>query len=221
MPGADDQQNLQPGADASKTQNPSDSGNQGGDGSFGSLEDAMKEIKRLRQENAGHRTKNKTLEESLTSFNDKFTKINKHLGIQDQVDPEEQIKGLSSNNEQLTLELSLQQLARVNGIPMEQDEYFRFLIGKKFEALKDGEEISDEQISEVVAEVGKYSGFKKDFKTSTGLGDGKTKNPPASDSGKETVTTEQFSKMTFAQKNQLFEENKELYNKLSAASRRR
>lgn len=185
---------------------------------FGDLDEANKEIKRLRNENAGHRTKNKTLEESLSAFNDKFSKINKHLGIEDEADPAEQLQSLTAQNEQLGIEISLQQLARTQGIPVEHDEYFRFLIGKKFEALKEGEELSDEAITEVVAEVQKYSGFKGN--KSTGLSGGQAPSNKKGDGDKGgDVTVEQYKKMSLVEKSKLFEENKELYLKLQKASR--
>lgn len=184
---------------------------------FSDLDEANKEIKRLRNENAGHRTKNKTLEESLSSFNDKFSKINKHLGIEENVDPEEQLQGLTAQNEQLSIEISLQQLARTQQIPVEHDEYFRFLIGKKFESLKEGEELSDEAINEVVAEVKKYSGFKGNKSTGLSGGQAPAKN---GEGGKgDEVTAEQFKKMSLVDKSKLFEENKELYLKLQKAAR--
>lgn len=184
---------------------------------FSDLDEANKEIKRLRAESADRRTKNKTLEESITSLSEKLGKINTHLGIKDDVDPAEQLQGLTAQNEQLSIEISLQQLARTQQIPVEHDEYFRFLIGKKFEALKEGEELSDEAINEVVAEVKKYSGFKGNKSTGLSGGQAPAKN---GEGGKgDEVTAEQFKKMSLVDKSKLFEENKELYLKLQKATR--
>lgn len=203
-----------------------DPGGAGGDGAFTDIGKANEEIKRLRGENASRRTANKELDAQLKAFSDTLGKVTKHLGIDEKADPVEVAKQLGEKNSSLELEVSLLQLARAHNIPADQDDYFRFLLSKEFETLKDGEELSDEKIEAVVAKVNAVGApSNQDGKqNSTGLGnkkgaDGKGNPPPAGGDSKKEVTVEQFKKMDVIQKGKLFTENKELYLKLQAESR--
>lgn len=220
MPGADDNNNPNPGdKDKNKEKpnpNPGDKGNGGsGDDLDGmSPEDMKKVIKDLRKENAASRTKSKSQEDSFKTLSEQLSGIKKHLGIKDDVDPAEQIKGLTAKTEDLELELSLQQLARAHNIPVEHDEYFRFMIGKKTSALKDDEELGEDAIKEVVEEVQKYSGFKsaKPNKNGTGVDEnGGGKKDPASGGGG-GMTPEQFAKLNINEKSKLYVDNKPEYD---------
>lgn len=200
-------------------------GNGSGDGAFTDIAKANEEIKRLRGENANRRTTNKELDAQLKAFSDTLGKVTKHLGIDEKADPVEVAKKLSETNQGLELEVSLLQLARTHNIPADQDDYFRFLLSKEFEKLKDDEELSDEQIEAVVAKVNSVkapAGSGGENKTGLGdkSGDGKKKDPPPAGGGKNEVTLEQFKKFNVVQKSELYNSNKELYLKLQAESRK-
>lgn len=233
MPGADDNNtnnNPNPGdADKNKNNQNPNPGDKGGgdpgadDNNEMSPEDMKKVIADLRKENAAHRTKGKSQEDSIAKLSEKLGQISKHLGLKDEeADPAVQVKELTSKTEALELELSLNQLARENGIPVEHDEYFRFLIGKKFAALeesgKEDEELSAEQIAEVVEEVKKYSGFKatKPNGNQTGVDEGGGKKPAG---GGDSMTPEQFAKLNYNEKTKLFTDNKAEYDRLYKAAK--
>lgn len=219
MPGADDENNNQPGADdknKDQNQNPGGNGggnNQGGDDEL-SLEDAKKIIKDLRKENANHRTKGKSQEDSLKSLGDQLASIKKHLNIKDDVDPAEQLKSLTEKSDNLELELTFTQLARQHSIPVENDEYFRFLMGKKLAGLKDDEELGDDAIAEVVAEVQKFGGFKQEKPNGNRSGVDEKGGKKPNGGGNEAMTPEEFAKLNFNEKTKLFTDNKPEYDRL-------
>ena len=196
-----------------------DAGKEAGTGlGFKSIEDAEAEIKKLRKESADRRVKGKTQEDELKTLADQLGSIKKHLGIKDDVSPEETIKDLQTKYADLELKSALRELAFDNGIGKEDEEYFNFLISKKFESLKDDEELPEAELQKVVDEVkakskGKAAG-------STGVNDAsKDKNP---DGGAGETTVEQFVKMSTAEKQELFNKNQGLYDRLfnEAASKR-
>ena len=184
---------------------------------FSNVDDAWKEIKKLRGENAGHRNKNKEIDSHNSKINGELAAIKKHLGIKDEEDPKETISQLTTKTESLEFELSIVTLARAHSVPADQDDYFRFLLQKEFAALKEGEEIKDEQVTAVVEKVKAAGGGGAAKKTSTGMGDG-GKGKDAG-SGGEATTVEQFKKMGIAEKTALYNKDPELYKKLNAASR--
>lgn len=220
MPGAQNQDpnNNQPGAGENNNSNANDpagsggaGGDNGGDDSFGNDPAKLQaEIKRLRTENAKHRTKNKSLEDQMSSMSGSLGKIKQHLGIQDDVAPEQQVEELTAQNEALQMELSIAGLEHAHGISAEQKDYFRFLLSNKFNELKDGEEMTDEQIAEIVQTAKKVGGVQKN---STGL----NSNGKDNQGGNPQVTVEQFRKMSLMEKSKLYTENQDLYLKLSAA----
>ena len=212
--------------EAKKSKNqPAGQGGQGGDKKpIASLEDALKVIEDLRKENAGYRTKGKSQEDTLSNLTEQLSSIKKHLGIEEQIDPVEQVKGLSSENEALQDELALMQLARMHNVPVEADEFFRFKISKKFAELKEGEELSEEAINEVLEDVQKYSAFnvEKPNGNSSGVGgkggSGDGKKPPAKHNPSQ-LSAEDFAKMNLTQKSQLFVSNRAEYDRLYKAAK--
>lgn len=197
-------------------------GTGGGDSNpFANLDDAWKEIKRLRSENGSHRNKNKEIESQFALLNEKFGKITKHLGMDEQEDPEKVISTLKQNSEALEMELELQKLARLHSISADQDEFFRFLLHKKFTSLKENQEITDEEINEIVAKAKNQSAGQEDKtnkNNSTGIGTGAKKTPAAG--GDSEPTVEQFKKMGVVEKGNLYTKNPELYKQLNAQSRK-
>lgn len=174
-------------------------------------------LKKLRGENAKHRTKNKELTSKLTGFEGTLAKLKAAFGGEDeQTDPAELAQSLQARNEALEVELGIAQLTMEHGIPTEGQKYFRFLIEQQADELAEGEEISDEQITKIVAEVSKTIGKGKGSTNanSTGLNGGKRPDPDAAGA----VTVEQFSKMTIAEKNELFLKDQQQYQKLFNAA---
>lgn len=211
---------LKADADAKAAQEAGKAG--GADDENLSPEDMKKIIKDLRKENAGHRTKGKSQEDAFKKLNDELGGIKKHLGIKEDQDPAEQLKELTSKSEALEFELSMQQLARANGIPVEHDDYFRFMIGKKIAAIeaegKEGDELSEQAITEVVTEVQKYTGFKATKPNGNSSGVDDNVKPPAG-GGKEAMTPEAFAKLSMAEKSKLYVDNKPEYDRLLASAK--
>ena len=180
----------------------------GGD-DFADPAKALAEIKKLRAENAKHRTKNKSLEEQMGKVNGTMTKLKSALGIESEdEDPETQVATLKQQNEALQMQAALSQLCEDNEIPSKGKKYFNFLIAQEFETLDEGEEISEERIAEIAKET------KKMFLAggSTGVdASGKAKDPDAATG---SVSAAQFAKMNVGEKSALYSKDSALYQKL-------
>lgn len=217
MPGAEDMKNDQTGADdKTKDQNQGEDNQSGADDQSGDdgadFSDPVKakaEIEKLRKEAAKHRTKAKDLEGKMQDLNGKFDKLKKAFGGEDEeVDPEKMIQQLQAEKEALAIEVSISQVARAHAIPAEQDKYFRFLLAEKMEGLEEGEEITDEDVALIAAEVMKVSS--KAAKNSTGV------NSAGKHSGESSgeTTVEAFAKMNVGEKSALYAKNPAEYNRL-------
>ena len=230
MPGAEDKKD-QPGADEKEITQEKPAGQEAQeevvtDDEEMSPEDMKKVIKDLRAENAKSRTKGKAQEAEFKKLGDQLGAIKKHLNIEDEKSPEVEIVSLKEANDNLVFELSMNQLAREHDIPVEHDEYFRFLMGKEIAKLqengKEGDELSDEQLEKVIAETKKYAGYKseKPNKNGSGIPDGEGKGKKPSKDGESGVTAEQYKKMTLAEKNAIYTKDSALYNKLESEARK-
>lgn len=220
MPGADDTKDQKPATPPGEG-NPPDDGKppgeepEGGEDDLGDFADpkkAMEEIKKLRKEAADRRTKAKEAETKFNALNAKLEKLSKLFGDEDEVDPETKLKTLQEEKEALEIEASIAHLSRVYQVPVEQDDYFRFLLSQRLGALKEGEELGEDELMEVIEKVkavaapGKPSG-------GTGLG-GQKPQPGAG----EAVTVDQFKKMSTLEKSALYQKNPALYDKLRQES---
>lgn len=182
-----------------------------GEGDFADPVKALAEIKKLRAENAKSRVKNKSLEDNLTQINGTMTKLKGALGIEtDEVDPEKQVASLRQENEALQVQAAVNELCREHEIPRKAEKYFQFLIAQEFEALKEGEEISDERMLEISAEAKKT--IAPAAATSTGAKT--TKGVPNPDASAGSVSAAQFAKMNSGEKSALYVKNPEQYQKL-------
>lgn len=189
-------------------------GQTGGEGTGPkTLEEAAGIIASLRKENAKHRTKNKSLEENVGRSASELKKVKEALGLSedDQEDPKTTIANLQKQNEAAQVDLSIAELAIEHGITADKKKYFKFLLAEKIGNLEDGEEISDEDIASVVAEVKGVSGKKQ---TSTGQGG---KVPSGDTSG--AITVEQFGSMSLAERSEVYDKNPDLYESLMAKAR--
>ena len=206
-----------PGAD-----DPSDDGTGGqgdddgaGGEDFSDPEKAKAEIKRLRDENAKSRIKNKKFETELSAQKGVVGKLKAALGIEDDAaDPETQIKDLKSQNENLVVQAAMNDLCDEHDIPSASKKYFKFLVSEEFAKLKDDEEISDERVAEIAAEAKKVGGSGgKNPNSSTGV-DGNAgggKKPAGKD---DALDVAQFVKMNLGEKSALYTKNPSLYQKL-------
>jgi hypothetical protein len=179
-------------------------------------------IQSLRKENAKYRTSAKERDDRLSALEEMQAKRDKALkaalGMEDEDDDvpvEQRLEAATQVQNQLAFQNEVLQLALENGITGDQNEYFQFLVSKAVSELGDDGEFTDEDLAEIVAKVKGVSGSAGSGSTSVGTsGEGQT--PPPASSGSDTITAEDFAKMSFSEKGQLFGKNEALYKKLNA-----
>jgi hypothetical protein len=214
MPGADENTQLQPGAeDTTQTteqtgaaQDQQQAPEQGG--GIQTLEQAMDEIKKLRAENAKHRNRNKELDSSLGEREQILQKMKHALGLEEETDPAEHLEALAQQNQQLQVELTVKELVQNFGVPNETEKYFRFLLSERLESLEEGEELTEDEIEVLAQEARKIRGGAVGSSTGLSL----EKQPNASAQG--TVSAADFAKMGLSERSQLYTKNPALYQKL-------
>lgn len=189
----------------------------GGDdaGDFADPAKALAEIKKLRAENAKHRTKNKSLEEKLGSIDGTMKKLKSALGVEDESeDPEQKLKTLQAQNEAMQMQMAMSDLCREHEIPRKGEKYFNFLIAQEFESLKEGEEISEDRILEISKET--KAMFSSGGASSTGVDTSKKPNPGEKP---DSLSAAQFAKMNPGEKSALYVKDPNQYNKLFQEAR--
>lgn len=179
-------------------------------------------IAKLRGESAKHRTKAKELGSKLTQTEAQKKAILKAAGIEDESEsPEVKLQAATSEKHALTFRNATLELALENGIAKDDVEYFQFLIEKRAAGLKDDEELSDEQMAGIIADVKKRGG-KGAGNTSVGQGKGAsggTGGSPNPEGTNTAVTLDQFCKMNMSEKTKLYGQNADLYNQLMSQAR--
>ena len=179
---------------------------------FSDAKKAEAEIKKLRAENAKSRLKNKDLDGQMASMKATFDKLQAAFGGEkDETPPEEKVKQLQSQSEAMAVEGSITQLAWEQGIPFEQGDYFKFLLLKQFESLEEGEELSEEALSEVIAKVKGTQGGSGT--NSTGLN---SNAAPAPKAGAGDITVQKFVAMNLGEKSALYAKDQATYTRLFA-----
>jgi hypothetical protein len=177
-------------------------------------ESARNLIKSLREENAKHRTKNKELGEGQSKL--KQALVDAGIIENDEVEPEEKIKGLSAEVHGAQMRNALLEAALEHDVPKTQLKYFQFLITERLETLEEDGELSQDDIAEIAAEVKKMgmggSGA-KGAKSSAGTGSA----PQAGGDGR--ITQEQFDSMGILEKSELYTKQPEVYQQLFTASK--
>ena len=184
-----------------------------GDAGIDNLEDAKKVISELRKENASHRTAKKGLESQVGAVNERLSQFETGLkklfgGDDEKLTPEQRIEGLQAQNEQLELKSALRDAASELSVGKDSYDYFEFLVSKKLDKLKEGEDLSDE----VLAECAKLANSKASNSTSVGK-EGGDPPPPGNPIDGET-SVEEFQLMGVVARSRLFNTNKALYEKL-------
>ncbi len=182
-----------------------------------------KYIEDLRKENARYRTDAKTSKTQFDGLNDRFGKLEgglkQALGLEDEeITLEDQVSGLTNVNQNLEFKLAVRDIADEVGISgKDACGYFEYLVEQESGKLKDGEEISEERMDELISSVLKIHGNDKSSSTSI-KGEGEGGRNPKPD-GKTDVTLEEFSSMGTLQKGELFGKNPTLYNSLMKQAR--
>jgi hypothetical protein len=195
----------------SQQTNQSNSGGKSGSGSIDELPEwAKNEIKSLRGESAKHRTTNNELKSKL----DGFEQILKKAGLVNDeiVDPEKALSSVTAQAEALAINNALMEIALDNGLPKEQFKYFSFLMNEKLAELEEGQEMTEEDLAEILEQVG--TGHTTQKANSSFAGQGKERK-----TGGDEVTLEAFSKMTIMQKSALYQKDQATYNRLMGEAR--
>ncbi len=177
-----------------------------------SLDDKTKKyIKKLRGENAKRRTDHNV----MTSKMEKWEKGLKSMfgDDEDETPPEQKLEAMSGQYESAVTENAILKLALENGITgAENVEYFEFQMGKILGSLEEGEEMTEEQLDEVLAKCSRSGGKANTSTKDSGKGG---KGPEKKDG---ETTQAEFDKMGISQKSLLYGKSPELYNKLMANS---
>jgi hypothetical protein len=176
-------------------------------------EEYKKQIKKLRAENAKRRLKEKKNAEKMN----KFEKALKVLGgDDDDDDPDKKLDAITSDYESAVTRTAVLELALENGISGSENlEYFEFLMGKALNSLDEGDEMTEEQLEEILEKCSAKGGGEKANTSTRDKGKGK-KKPEGDQNGE--VTQEEFDKMGMMGKSALYQKNPELYEKLRANS---
>ena len=205
------------------------SGSQGGSHSQGANGgdefDVEKLQGRLKAANAEAKTRRLENEQLLSriqemeqSQQDLMKKISEAAGIK--VEGEEKPKAddtLNALQEQIALkdaELELMEASLEFGITSKQDrKYFRFLLDDAMSSKKDGEELSEDELNGIVAQVKQRSMAQGNSQTSTSFTEGLGNHQAASGSDNE-INAEKFKQMGMVEKGELYRKNPALYAQL-------
>jgi hypothetical protein len=173
-------------------------------------------IAKLRKESAKHRIDAKDTKAKLKAEEERKKAILKAAGIESEDDEpaEEKLKKSLTQSNQLQFRNAILETAVAHGIGSDKLKYFQFLMSDAVESLKEGEELSDEKLAEVVAEAKKQGGSGKGNTTVGGGKDGKGSGTPNPEGGSNEVTLDQFIRMTITEKSGLFLKNRARYDEL-------
>lgn len=169
-------------------------------------------IKKLRRESAKYRTKGQNLE-------DRFSKIESGLKNlfggenEDDASPEEKLSALTAQSSALAADNAILASAIEMGVPKDKVKYYKFLVQEKLEGLKDGEELSEEDLEEIAKEAIGSSASGGATRTGVGGDKDKGKKPPAGGSG-DDIDVAKFAKMGITEKSELYQKNPEKYEAL-------
>jgi cell division protein FtsB len=171
-------------------------------------ESVQKMIKDLRTENAKYRTERNGLSSKLEKFEKGFKTM---FGEEDDdVEPQVKIDALQGQYESLSTRNAILEIAIENGISgSENIEYFEFLMSKKLGSLQENEEMTEDDLADIISKLNVKSGGGK-ANTSTNDGGKGGKGPES----KDEINQESFNKMTITEKSKLYQTKPELYNKL-------
>lgn len=168
-------------------------------------------IAKLRKEAAGHRTKANNFKTELDTFKQKVSKA--VGGEEDDTPPEKKIEALTAHSNSLAVENGILALAVEHSVPKDGMKYFKFLIAEALDSLEEGEELDEEKLTPILAEVrGKAA---KPTTTSVTANNGK-KDPEAS----EEITLSKFCAMSMGEKTDLYRSKPDLYNSLLAQAKK-
>lgn len=182
-------------------------------------------IKNLRKENGKHRTKANALEAMTEAQKVEFSSIKKRLAKlsgedvedDDDVPLEARFQTAQANVNGLMVQNSILETALVHGIPQDSIKYFQYCMAEAVSNLEEGEELEEDAIKAIVAEVKSKSKSSSGAQTSpTGKATGQA---PVASTSKGNVSIDQFVAMGLMEKGKLFEKDPELYKALATEAK--
>jgi hypothetical protein len=175
-------------------------------------------LAKLRKENASHRNKNKDLVSKVQTVEQRNKAILKAAGLLDEEKPEEKLANAAATNNQQAFEILILKSSRAHKIPDENLEFYEYLMAKAFNALEEGDELSEEDLAAIVT---KCKGGAGKSATSTVLRfdkDGKPiKEAGPGESGQ--MTLDKFCEMSITEKSKLYLESPEVYETFFKAAK--
>lgn len=202
--------------DADEDSDDSSSGKKGDDeGDDDSLDESKLDpktqahLKKLRRENAKHRTTAKSAAERLSALESGIKKLGG--SEDDERSAEDKLGDLQANNEGLAFKTAVLEAAIEHGVGKDDREYFEFLVAKKLNGLKENEEMNEDDFADI-AKASKKSGGGK---IRTSVDDSDAQDPDK----KGEMNVDQFVKMDTVAKSVLFNSNRALYDKLFAEAK--
>lgn len=177
-------------------------------------------IKKLRAENAKYRTGKKESEEKVNQFSETLNKVKEAFGLgEDDMSLEDKVALAQETVSEQEFRLAVRDLAIEGGISgKESFEYFEFLMQKAANNLGDDGEITEDEITEMVKKAQSFGGKGQSGKFQSSIADkgtGGSSGNPTPNTG-DALGVDDFAKMTFTEKGQLFAQNPDLYKKLNA-----
>ena len=184
---------------------------QGGEGEGGSLDESTLDpkvqsyISKLRKEAAGYRTKFNAQKTEFDAFREKVSKA--VGGEEDELPADKKVEALSAQNQAFATNNAILELAVEHGIPKDGMKYFKFLIAQAVEELEEGQELGEEELKPILAEVrGKFA----KASTTSVITTTNKKDPE----GSTEISLDKFVSMTMSEKTDLFRKQPELYQSL-------
>jgi hypothetical protein len=166
----------------------------------------QKYIKSLRQEAASHRT---TANQVKAQFEDLQGRIQSVFGGEEEsIDPQEAVVQLQSATQELSFKNAILSEAVNHGIPATGIPYFEFLIQQATMELEEGEELSQDTMSGILAEVKQKSGPM--------MMQSSVKTPQSAPDTRGEMTVQQFSKLGMSERTKLYQTNPQKYADLMA-----
>ena len=177
-------------------------------------------VKKLREENARYRVKAKDSDSKSKAIDERYQKMEEGFrhafGLSEDIElTEENFGALQEQSRSLSVENEILKIAVEHQIPGDKIDYFQFLVTKSLGQLKEGEELSSEDIGEILGKVMPISGTGSSTSITSSGTNGNSPNP---NSGNE-VSLDQFCAMSITEKSLLFQKDADAYGRLLKIAR--
>lgn len=170
-------------------------------------------IKKLRNENAKHRTKGKELASTLKTEKERSKAILKAAGVDvEDEKPEEKIEKLTNSTNELAFRNTILEVAIEHGVPKDKVKYFTFLVQEATSALEEGEELSEDDVKALAKEAKGMQKKKANSSINGAEGDEGGDPPPAEG---DKITLDSFCSMSITEKSKLYEKQPAVYEALA------